>query len=151
MIVISDWLEQCDIEPLRWGMTEDDLIKVSCISQKQIADLKKRKYPYIPIDHVDLHFIDDLNYRGLVEIVVTIFTPDSDTESQCFELGWLGELRCFGEISDRLTQLNVEWVPMRNPYSKALDIRVKGLGILGFDPDGENDQSAELFKIFFVE
>jgi hypothetical protein len=88
-MVISEWLEQRSIKPLVCGMSGDDLVKLSCISRRQIKELKKQKVPYIILDFVDFHFTDDLNYTGLEEIVVNVLSHAIGEKKQCFDPGWL--------------------------------------------------------------
>lgn len=146
LLKITDWITTGEIYPLKWGDSVDIIEKTFPGSSKEIKWLRKLGYPYIQFDFVEFYF-DKSGYIGLGEIVIKNVSVYKGIITKFIDPDWLSDDLTFENVSNKLTELKVDWKIERGPHSTPNIRTISGV-LLAFDGDGINDNSAVLIKIY---
>jgi hypothetical protein len=145
---ITDWIKNGNISPLNWGDSADEVSRLFKNSSKEIISLKERNYPFIVLDFVEFYFTDDINFVDLNEIIIKPISVYKEIRTKFIDPGWLSQDLSFDVVSKKLSELNVNWYVERGPHYNTPNIRTLSGQFFAFDPDREDDNDAELMKIY---
>ncbi len=148
---ITDWIENGNISPLKWGDSFSQIEIFFKNSSKDIFSLKQRNYPIIFLDFVEFYFNDDINYTGLNEVIIKPMSIFKGYKSKYFHPDWLTDDLTFEVVSKKLTEMNISWDIEYGPNNNTPNIRTKSGVLLAFDPLRPSDKEALLMKIYMKE